>query len=161
MNEIDLPGRGGGPVEEAIAIHHLTLKGERRGWTFRRHGQAPHILDPAQPPDGYPTCAAATQAAITWARARGWQIAVTGHPDRQILRAAGIPYIDSRGNRRRSPAALLKTDLRRLHRLALLTQAQYQRALADLPALAARLGPGRLSPQDAPRLIAALTPCDP
>ena len=59
---------------------------------------------------------------------------------------------------RRSQRALLKTDLRRLYKLELLTQAEWQAAISLLADLARVLGPGRIGPPDARRVRAAISP---
>lgn len=80
------------------------------GWT---HSQAPHMQDsrPGQiNQQSWRTVAEATHAAIAvfTAHPEAGLRGITGHPDRELLRQAGIEFIDSRGNRRRGKASRVR-----------------------------------------------------
>lgn len=76
-----------------VSVHQHRQSG---GWTHSRTTTYGGRLET------WATIADATGAAVLWIQAhpeheiRG----VTGHPDRQILRAAGIRYVDSRRRRK-------------------------------------------------------------
>lgn len=86
-----------------LAIHHWRKGlGGPEQWTYSlAHGG--RIAAPV-----YQTCAEATAGVIEFADEFGCQVQATGHPDREMLREAGIKYVDSRGNKRRGKGSQAK-----------------------------------------------------
>ena len=81
-----------------LSVHHAPGKS---GWTFAA-ARGPW---PRYPGETYQSISEATAAAIAWSQQHSIEVEITGHPDRSLLRAAGVRFVDSRGNRHRGSGA--------------------------------------------------------
>jgi hypothetical protein len=79
-----------------LSVHHFRAHGPNR-WTHSRAGT-----------QSWDSLTEATREAVAWAQLHGGVTGMTGHADREVLRAAGIPYLDSRGNDRRGKGSVAR-----------------------------------------------------